>query len=119
MKVLVIDDEIDICHLVQMALKVKGHDVRYATSGDAGISNFQSFSPDIVFLDMTLPDKSGIDVARSIKDTEHGRAIPVVLMTGRPPELNSTDAAMFATVLIKPFSITSLEPLVKKLTGKP
>lgn len=118
-KVLVIDDEVDICHIIQMALKARGHEVRFSTSGEEGITLFFSLLPDILFLDMTLPDKNGIEVARAIKNSDHGKTVPIVLMSGMSPSMSHNDAALFAAVLGKPFSISALEPLLKKLTDKP
>lgn len=113
-KVLVIDDEQGICELIQMALKTKGHDVRYSTTGSGGIQLFQEFAPDILLLDLTLPDMDGTDLARQVKETEHGKKTPIILISGRLLTAAEIDKSLFAGLLEKPFSMSKLVAEVQK-----
>ncbi|BBO93143.1 sigma-54-dependent transcriptional regulator [Desulfosarcina ovata] len=61
-KVLVIDDEMPILESLEMFLSEKGYDVRTAASAAAGMAAFKSFAPDVVILDIRLPDSSGFEV---------------------------------------------------------
>ena len=117
-KVIVIDDELGICELIQMALKQKGHDVRYSTTGAGGIKLFTEYSPDLVLLDLTLPDMDGVDLARQIKTSEQGKKTPVVVISGRILTQSEIDPALFAGVLEKPFSMTKLIAEVQKYLSK-
>lgn len=117
-KVLVVDDELGICELIQMALKHKGHDVRYSTTGSGGLKVFTDFSPDLVLLDLTLPDMDGVELARQIKSSEHGKKTPIVMISGRVLSQSEIDPALFAGMLEKPFSMSKLTTEVQKYLSK-
>ena len=105
-KVLVVDDDSDICGLVSTALKNKGLDVRTAETGGAGLAVFQEFSPDIVLLDYRLPDMSGSDVAKKIK--ESGKASEIITMTGENVSKEDMDKSLYAGWLQKPFKLADM-----------
>lgn len=117
-KVLVIDDELGICELIQMALKQKGHDVRYSTTGAGGVKLFTEYSPDLVLLDLTLPDMDGADIARQVKTSEQGKKTPIVVISGRILTRSEIDPALFAGVLEKPFSMSKLISGVENYLSK-
>ncbi|WP_424356982.1 response regulator transcription factor [Methanocella sp. MCL-LM] len=113
-KVLVVDDEIGICELIQMALTHKGHEVRYATTGVGGIKLYNEYSPDLVLLDLTLPDMDGMDFAKKIKGSGQTNTAPIVLISGRILSPSEIDPALFAGILEKPFSMAKLTAEVQK-----
>lgn len=117
-KVLVVDDEIGICELIQMALTHKGHEVRYSTTGSGGIKLFGEYSPDLVLLDLTLPDMDGIEFAKKVKGSGPGNNTPIVLISGRILSQSEIDPALFAGVLEKPFSMAKLTAEVQKYLPK-
>lgn len=117
-RVLVIDDESNICDLISLALSKKGHEVNAATSGTDGISSFQASVPDVVLLDMTLPDMSGTEVAQKIRQTEKGKTVPILLMTGKGTLKEEIDTSLFTDLLSKPFSIADLVSAVQKYSIK-
>lgn len=117
-KVLVVDDEIGICELIQMALTHKGHEVRYSTTGSGGIKLFGEYSPDLVLLDLTLPDMDGVEFAKKVKSSGPGTTTPIVLISGRILPQSEMDPALFAGVLEKPFSMARLISEVQKYLHK-
>jgi DNA-binding response OmpR family regulator len=112
-KILVIDDEKTIDELIQLAMQAKGYLVEYSTTGEGGVRLFGEFSPDIVLVDMTLPDLDGVEVARRIKQTEKGKKTPLLMMTGRSVSERELDKTLFISVLEKPISMSRLASLIE------
>src|SRR3954471_10583098 len=69
MRVLVVDDYPDTCETTKSLLELKGHVVGTASSGNQAIREFSAFRPDLVLLDITMPDMDGIEVAQAIQRT--------------------------------------------------
>jgi DNA-binding response OmpR family regulator len=117
-KILVVDDERNIGELIQLALKVKGYQVQYSTSGAGGVELFNQFRPDIALVDLLMPDMDGVEVARQIKRTDHGRDMPILLMTGRVVGENELDRSLFTGILEKPFNMATLGSTIEKFIRK-
>ena len=80
-RVLVVDDEPAIADLVGTALRYEGFDVATAGSGRDVLTMVESFRPDLIVLDIMLPDLDGFEVQRRLSD--RGRRIPVLFLTAR------------------------------------
>ena len=81
-KVLVVDDEVDFCYFVQKNLMHDGlFDVITATNGKDGIELAESELPDIILLDLVMPDMPGEDVAAALKDNPATANIPILYIT--------------------------------------
>src|SRR4051812_26225886 len=82
MKILVVDDEIIVAKALSRAFVAKGHDVRMAHTGEEGLVEWESFSPDIIFLDVVMPGLTGPQVikAHRAKNKKNKKEI-VILMT--------------------------------------
>ena len=105
-KILIIDDEIEICKAVELFLKeTEAYEPLFATTGNEGVQLAKQFKPDLILLDMLLPDISGTDVAMELKENPETLSIPVVFMTGLATEedLLITDHP-YNHILPKPFS---------------
>ncbi len=104
--VLIVEDEEDILELIRFNLKKNGYDTLCAQSGDDALALVKTHRPDIVLLDLMLPNMDGAEVCLRIKsdaDTEH---IPVIMVTARGSE---SDVIRGLTIgaddyLVKPFS---------------
>ncbi len=107
-KILVVDDDPNICELVSIALSTKGYSVNIAQTGSEGIKEVAIFLPDLVLLDMTLPDMEGIDVAKKIKSIDAVKNVPILMMSGRGLSPGDIDSALFVGILNKPFSLADL-----------
>src|SRR5674536_301302 len=111
-RVLVVDDESYLADLVAAALKYEGWQTRTATSGMAALREARSFRPDLVVLDVMLPDLDGFEVLRRLR--AEGIDTPVVFLTARD---STEDRVAGLTIggddyVTKPFS---LEELVARL----
>jgi len=80
-QVLVVDDEPSIVDAVSTALRYEGFDVREATTGRAALSSAQEDPPDLVVLDVMLPDLDGLEVTRRLR--ADGIRVPVLFLTAR------------------------------------
>ena len=78
-RILVIDDEPEIGWIFSRILGDHGYDVVFCQTGKEGLKRVREFMPDLVFLDMKLPDKNGITVLKEIKKINHG--VLVILIT--------------------------------------
>lgn len=85
--ILIIDDTASIRHLVKSVLQRQGHTVREAREGKTGLEQATSQPPDLLILDVGLPDISGFDVARKLRARPLLRDLPILMLTG----LSSTD----------------------------
>ena len=114
LRVLVVDDEINIAELIAMALRYEGWDVRQAHTGSKAVAAAREFQPDAVVLDMMLPDFDGLEVLRRMRATDPD--VPVVFLTARDA-VEDRIAGLTAggdDYVTKPFS---LEELVARLRG--
>jgi DNA-binding response OmpR family regulator len=85
--ILIVDDTASIRHLVKSVLQRQGHTVREAREGKTGLEQATSQPPDLLILDIGLPDISGIDVAQQLRASPLLRDLPILMLTG----LSSTD----------------------------
>jgi two-component system OmpR family response regulator len=80
-RVLVVDDEQSLAELVSMALRMEGWEVRTATEGAGALRTAREFRPDVVVLDVMLPDLSGLEVLRRLR--AESAYLPVLLLTAK------------------------------------
>jgi len=80
-KVLVVDDEPNICALLSATLRLIEFEVRVANGGREALAAAEEFEPDIVVLDVMLPDFDGFEVAQKLRAS--GRQVPVLFLTAR------------------------------------
>ena len=79
-KVLIVEDDSNIAQLLQLYLEKEGYATQVAPDGGAGITQFQSFRPDLVLLDIMLPVIDGWEVCRRIRETDK---TPIIMMTAK------------------------------------
>jgi len=81
--ILIIDDDIDTLKLVGIMLERKGFQILASTTGKKGLKLAQKEFPDLILLDVMMPDMSGYDVARDIRSNPDTQAIPIIMFTAR------------------------------------
>ena len=79
-KILVIDDDLNICDLLRMYLENEGYEVKTANDGEEGLNSFKTFEPDLVLLDLMLPKKDGNQVCREIREIS---SKPIIMLTAK------------------------------------
>ena len=82
MKILVIDDEPDIRTYLSVLFEENGHEVITASDGVDGLAQAKANKPDLITLDILMPEKSGIKLYRELRKSEELGEIPIVIVTG-------------------------------------
>jgi DNA-binding response OmpR family regulator len=82
-KILLIDDDVKILKLVEIRLKAYGFEVVSAASGTQGLEKAKSEGPDVILLDIMMPDMDGYEVMEKLKKDEDTKAIPVIMLTAK------------------------------------
>ena len=83
LRILVVDDEPNILATLAPLLRSRGYDVNTAMSGHAALESVERDNPDLIVLDLGLPDMDGVDVTRLVRD---GRSTPIVVLSARGAE---------------------------------
>ncbi|MEM8862263.1 MAG: response regulator [Chloroflexota bacterium] len=94
-KVMVIDDEVDLVQLYKMVLKMAGYNVAGATSGRRALSEISDYLPDLILLDVMMPEISGIDVCQKIRKMELEKQ-PIIFMYSANDSLDNRDRCLEA-----------------------
>jgi CheY-like chemotaxis protein len=110
MRILLVDDDEDAVHSLARLLASLGHEVRAATSGKEALAVGRDFLPDVVLLDLGMPDMDGFETQRAVRATPWGESTRIMALTGwgQPEDIERTKAAGFAGHLVKPLKITAL-----------
>lgn len=115
-RVLVVDDNLDAVHYMAMLLKTIGHDVQFAINGFAAIEVARSFRPEVILLDLGLPDFKGEDIARQLKWEPGLENTRIIAVTGRSEDDARQRAleAGCAEFHVKPLDSATLEGVLAK-----
>ena len=107
MKILIADDDAHILRAIQFLFAKRGHGIYVAEDGETALRLARFEQPDLIFLDMNMPRKSGLEVCEAIRADASLRERPIYILTGQDPSL---DAANYETspdvtaYLIKPIA---------------
>ena len=112
--ILVVEDETTLRETLADALEAEGFDVVQAADGRAALSQFRSERPDLILLDLMLPELSGIEVCRIIR-AESG--VPIVMLTAKESELDKVVGLELGAddYVTKPFSLRELTARIRAL----
>jgi CheY-like chemotaxis protein len=113
---LVVDDNVDGAEMLALFLDLSGHSTRLAHSGREALALVEEFEPQIVFLDIGLPDMSGYEVARALRSRSSALRPRLVAVTGWGAEEDRRLAhdAGFDDHLVKPVDTKSVRELVER-----
>jgi len=114
-KILVVDDEKDIVELLQYNLEKEGYKISAVFSGEQCLENVKSELPDLILLDLMLPEIDGLDVCKFLKNNPQTSHIPIIMLTAKGEE---TDIVLGLELgaddyIIKPFKVRELLARVK------
>lgn len=119
-KILVAEDEPDIQFLLKFILeKDTGFKVLLCDSGAKAIKEAETFSPDLILLDMMMPEMDGIHTLAALRKVPALNKIPVIFITAKaqPDEVLNYKKLGVLDVIVKPFNATSLVDDLKKIVG--
>ena len=117
-KVLVVDDEPDTLELVKLVLESAGFDAILVNNGAEALAMIDHEKPDLVLLDIMMPDMDGWDVFRKIK--ERNPTIPIAILTAKAQNIDKLlglHVLKADDYITKPFGKNELIGKVRKLTG--
>ncbi len=121
-KVLIVDDNEDAAFIISELLEHLGVETLIAHTGAGALTHFSIFEPDMVLLDIGLPDIDGLAVARSIRESgAWGKQVRLVALTGlgSPDDKSKSLKAGFDDHRVKPLSLVHLGPMVQQLKKAP
>ncbi len=118
-KILVIDDEEGIRNLLDTLLRRKGYDIVLAESGRKGLELFRREHPDVIVLDLKMPEMDGLTVLQQLRSLDPKQ--PVIILTGAgTPEAERQVRALGVTEFVeKEFSLHLLGDSLKRLLNHP
>lgn len=116
-KILIIDDEQDMCELLYTFLVPHNYKVFLTFNGQMGLEYFDEVKPDVVLLDLTLPDIEGIDVLKILRKVSD---VPVVVITAHPENIADIHLGdlKIEGYIEKPFSLEQVLNTLKHLIGE-
>jgi two-component system phosphate regulon response regulator PhoB len=105
--VLIVDDERDLRTLLDFNLRQAGYETAHAASGAEAIARARSMKPQVIVLDLNLPDVSGTDVCRLLKSDASTQSIPILMLTARGSETDRIHGLELGAddYVGKPFSV--------------
>jgi CheY-like chemotaxis protein len=118
--ILLIDDEETIQEVVQVGIEIEsGWQVAIASSGAEGIDLAQAQQPDVILLDVMMPEMDGIDTLSQLKSNQKTSAIPVIFLTAKAQaeEKNQFQSLGVVDVITKPFNSMTLASQIAKILG--
>jgi DNA-binding response OmpR family regulator len=109
-KILVVDDEEDILHFLEMVLKEKGYEVVTASGGHEALTRAQIESPDLVLLDVMMPQMDGWEVLKLLRVDDGTAHIPVAMLSARTEAKDRVQGLQEGAIdyICKPFSLQEL-----------
>lgn len=115
--IVIVDDEQDIIDVLEFNLRQAGHEVLPATRGRAGLELALTKRPDLVILDLMLPDLSGTELCRALRSATQTRNTPVLMLSARGEEIDRVVGFELGAddYVTKPFSVRELLLRVRAL----
>jgi DNA-binding response OmpR family regulator len=119
-KVLHVDDEVEMLILVKMILDKNKYQIENALNGAEALEKLSQYRPDLVLLDISMPEIDGWEVRRRMKDYEHLKGVPVIIITAKHSSgdaLQGLHDLKADAYLTKPFNPSELLSTIKATIG--
>jgi PAS domain S-box-containing protein len=117
LRVLIVDDSQDATMTMKLLLEIRGHEAATAANGPQALKVFDDFQPQVVLLDIGLPEMDGYEVAKLLRSKESGDAVKIIATTGygRDEDRVRATEAGFDFHLTKPVNYKTLEDLLNTI----
>ena len=112
---MLVDDDPQLRHVVSMFFELEGYNVLQAKDGREAIAMLEEYVPDVILLDLMMPDVSGTEVCRHVRATKNLKEIPVVVFTAAEMMEEELQAAGADRFIAKPYSLEGLRRVVRSL----
>ncbi|MBN2171701.1 MAG: response regulator [Candidatus Krumholzibacteriota bacterium] len=118
-KVLVVDDEVYILHILDFSLGAEGYEVITAADGEQAIEKAVAEKPDLIVLDVMMPRLDGYETCRRLKEMPETKHIPVLLLTAKGRDVDRKKGFEMGAndYITKPFSPNKLITRVQEILG--
>ncbi|MBI2789664.1 MAG: response regulator [Elusimicrobia bacterium] len=115
-RVLAVDDDASVCEFYEHALRLGGYDVECAPSAAKAREVLAKRRPDIILMDIMMPDQDGISFTRELRADEKTSDIPIIVVSGLADAGTLNDALLFGAVdyLVKPVEIDALKAKIER-----
>ncbi len=119
-RILVVDDEIYIVHILEFSLTMEGYTVLTASDGEEALKMIEQERPDLVVLDIMMPKLDGYEVCRRLRQDDQFGNLPVILLSakGRPVDREAGLQAGADDYIAKPFSPRKLLEKIRTLLDR-
>jgi CheY-like chemotaxis protein len=116
-KILVVDDDKDIVYMIQTTLEKSGFEVMTASNGEQALKVLKSAVPDLMIVDLTMPDMDGWRLSMKVRENESCKNIPIIVLSGllAQEESKPSPGEPYNLLIAKPFDILKLIDRVKEL----
>ena len=117
MRILVVDDEPDAIELIRFNMKASGYEVLTAEDGEEALAKARKFSPDMILLDVMLPEIDGLEVCKILRRDPATASLPIIMLTAKASEIDRVLGLEFGAddYVTKPFSPRELMLRVRNL----
>ena len=114
-KIMIVDDDRNICELLRLYIEKEGFETAIANDGKAAVQMFDSVNPDLMLLDIMLPEEDGLHILRGLRSGAATRTIPVILITARDSEYDRVSGLDSGAddFITKPFSMLELAARIR------
>ena len=118
-KILIVEDDKDVAMGLSVRLKANGYDTAWASDAHSGIEVASKENPDLILLDLGLPDDNGFVMMRKIENIPSLSSVPIIVITGRPQEVykEATVLAGARKYLQKPVENQELLAAIREVLG--
>ena len=119
--ILVVDDEDDILNFLQLVLQEKGYEVVTAGGGQEALTKAQMAKPDLVLLDIMMPQMDGWEVLKLLRVDDDTAKVPVAMLSARTDAQDRVQGLQEGAVdyIFKPFSLQDLLNKIESIFGQP
>jgi DNA-binding response OmpR family regulator len=119
-KILIIEDDLDVAEMLNAYFRVQGYEVFTVNWGEDGVRSAQTVHPDLVILDIRLPDIDGYEVARRLRSDRRTADIPIIFLTEKRDRSDRLQGLEIGAddYITKPFDVQELRLRVQKCAKK-
>ena len=118
LRILVVDDHLDGVHSLVKLLETRGHTVTFAINGFAALEAAREFRPNVVIIDMRLPDMTGIELARQLKFEPGLEGVRLIALSGSPEYRQQAKEHGILEFVLKPATPDDWHALLEGGAGK-
>ncbi|MBW2633620.1 MAG: response regulator [Deltaproteobacteria bacterium] len=116
-KAMILEDDEAVAELIKFYLEEEGFQIAISSRGEGFLDMVVEYQPDLITLDVMLPDTDGFDIMRLLQQDERTRDIPVVFITVKEDEKEKGLKMGASGYVIKPFKEDELKNTIKTITG--